>query len=167
MSKLSQENTVKAEEEGNLVAIEYHPEVDDWRLSLVHLLGWRGLLVLLLLLEHHSWILALVKLLWVRRRGLAEVPATAGRGCHHGDVDVLRFFLFLTATILKGRVLYLRLKVALLSTTQNGRPEGDALRHLVVLRGPAHDRFERGTGYGLRALLYNRESVRGRRDQGL
>ena len=51
------------------------------------------LLLLLLLLEHHSRILAIlarVKLLRARRRGLPEVPAaTAGRrGCHHG-VDVL------------------------------------------------------------------------------
>ena len=84
MSQLSEEDAVKAEEEGHLVAVEDHPEVDDWRLSLVHLLlRGRGLLVLLL--EHHPRILARVELLW-GRRGLAEVPATtAGRGrCHHG-----------------------------------------------------------------------------------
>ena len=82
MSQLSEEDAVKAEEEGHLVAVEDHPEVDDWRLSLVHLLlRGRGLLVL----EHHPRILARVELLW-RGRGLAEVPATtAGRGrCHHG-----------------------------------------------------------------------------------
>ena len=61
--------------------------------------------MLLLLLEHHSRVLALMgKLLRVRRRRrLAEVPAAAGRGCHHGDVDWgLPLFLFLTATMRNG-----------------------------------------------------------------
>ena len=49
LSQLSEEDAVKAEEEGHLIAVEDHPEVDDWRLSLVHLLlRGRGLLVLLL-----------------------------------------------------------------------------------------------------------------------
>ena len=89
LSQLSEEDAVKAEEEGHFVAVEDDSKVDDGRLTLVHLLRGRGLLVLLLLLEHHSRILALVKLLWMRRRGLTEVPATAGRGCHHGVVGVL------------------------------------------------------------------------------
>ena len=62
--------------------------------------------MLLLLLEHHPRVLALMgKLLRVRRRRrLAEVPAAAGRGCHHGAVVVggLPVFLLLSATMRNG-----------------------------------------------------------------